>query len=92
LELRLTESNLPPKQSNTTVAAKIIKVFEPVTMSPVMRVQSDGEREPAVLKLYDRRFGPPMRKIRAYLPGTQSASGYITSLSKAVGRTGSYHT
>jgi serine/threonine protein kinase len=43
------------------VAAKIIKVFEPVTMSPVMRVQLDGER-PAVLKLYDRRFGPLMRK------------------------------
>jgi len=27
-----------------------------------MRVQLDGEREPAVLKLYDRRFGPLMRK------------------------------
>lgn len=31
-------------------------------MSPVMRVQLDGECGSAVLKLYDRRFGPLIRK------------------------------
>ena len=62
MELRLTEANLPSKQSNTTVAAKIIEIFVPVTMSPVMRVQLDGQCQPMILKLYDRRFGPLMRK------------------------------
>lgn len=71
MKFLLIESNLPSKEPNTTITAEIIEVFEPVTISPVMRVRLKGERKPAVLKLYDRRFGPLMRKNANIHPWNQ---------------------
>ena len=45
----------------TKITAKIIKLFQPVTVSPVMLVEVDGENTTMVLKLYDRRCCPKLR-------------------------------
>jgi hypothetical protein len=56
LTLRLDMST----KSGATIEVEILKVFEPITMSPVMVVRLNGKK--FVLKLYDRRFGPSLRK------------------------------
>lgn len=65
LQLQVIRSccNLPFSQSLTAV---ISKTFE-ITMSPVMDVTINTKSGPhvrAVLKLYDRRFGPDLQNIR----------------------------
>ncbi|KAN0085523.1 hypothetical protein V8E54_001990 [Elaphomyces granulatus] len=49
------------EKSGATIEVEVQKVFEPVTMSPVMVVRLNGERKNLVLKLYDRRFCPRLR-------------------------------
>ena len=46
---------------STKVTARIVKLFQPVTVSPVMLVEVDGENKTMVLKLYDRRCCPKLR-------------------------------
>ncbi|KAH8821870.1 hypothetical protein F5884DRAFT_769280 [Xylogone sp. PMI_703] len=46
--------------SPTTITAEIIDMFEPFTISPVMRVRLDGSTQ--ILKLYDRRSCLALRK------------------------------
>jgi len=41
---------------------EILEVFEPITFAPVMKVKLAGREEPLVLKLFDRRFNPGLRK------------------------------
>lgn len=57
-----TASPLFSKKPGETIEVEVQKVFEPVTMSPVMVVRLNGERKNFVLKLYDRRFAPRLRK------------------------------
>ena len=55
-------SSLFSGKLGATIEVKVRKVFEPITMSPVMVVWLNSERKNFVLKLYDRRFAPRLRK------------------------------
>ena len=61
IELVVTNSISISSPALTKITARIIKLFQPVTMSPAMLVEVDGENTTMVLKLYDRRCCPKLR-------------------------------
>ena len=61
IELMVTNSISSFTPSSTKITARVVKIFQPVTMSPAMLVEVDGENTTMVLKLYDRRCCPKLR-------------------------------
>ena len=65
IELMITNSISSFTPSSTKIIARVVKIFQPVTVSLVMLVEVDGEGTTMVLKLYDRRCCPKLRdKVR----------------------------
>ena len=61
IELIVTSSISISTPTSTKITAKIIKLFQPVTVSPVMLVEIENGGPIMVLKLYDRRCCPKLR-------------------------------
>ena len=61
IDLVITNSISSSTPTSTKITARIIKLFQPVTVSPAMLVEVDGEGTTMVLKLYDRRCCPKLR-------------------------------
>ena len=61
IELIVTNSISHFTPTLTKIIAKVVKLFQPVTVSPVMLVEVEGENSTMVLKLYDRRCCPKLR-------------------------------
>ena len=61
IELMVTNSISSSTPTLSKITARIIKLFQPVTVSPVMLVEIVGENTTMVLKLYDRRCCPKWR-------------------------------
>ena len=61
IEFMVTNSISRSTPTSTKVTAKIIKLFQPVTVSPVMLVEIENGGPIMVLKLYDRRCCPKLR-------------------------------
>ena len=60
IELMITNSisNFTP---STKIIVRVVKLFQPVTVSPAMLVEVDGKGTTMILKLYDRRCCPKLR-------------------------------
>ena len=58
----LVESHLSSTQSGSAITTQITKLFQPSTLSVVIKVHVQGEVQPAVLKLFDNRFAPDLRE------------------------------
>ena len=61
IEFIVTNSISISIPTSTKITAKIIKLFQPVTVSPVMLVEIEKGGPIMVLKLYDRRCCPKLR-------------------------------
>ena len=61
IELIITNSISISTTTLTKITARIIKLFQPVTVSPVMLVEIESGGPIMVLKLYDRRCCPKLR-------------------------------
>ena len=60
--INLTVTNSISMSTKTSkIIARVIKVFQPITISPVMLVEVEGECRTMVLKLFDRRCCPRLR-------------------------------
>lgn len=83
LSLKLNESYLPLHRADDTITAEILHCFEPVTMTPVMKVRVQGKDNPLVLKLYDHRFSTEQRQEYAVpVWSDQRKELYIDSVRK----------
>ena len=60
-ELIITNSISISTPTSTKITARIIKLFQPVIMSPAMLVEVDSKGTTMVLKLYNRRCCPKLR-------------------------------
>ena len=61
IELMVTNSISISTQTSYKISARIVKLFQPITVSPVMLVEVEGESTIMILKLYDRRCCPKLR-------------------------------
>ena len=61
IELVVTNSISISTPTSTKITARIIKLFQPVTVSPVMLVEIESGGPIMVLKLFDRRCCPHLR-------------------------------
>ena len=61
IDFMITNSISVSTPTSTKVTARIVKLFQPVTVSPVMLVEIESRGPIMVLKLYDRRCCPKLR-------------------------------
>ena len=61
IELIVTDSVSICTPKSSKIRAGIVKLFQPVTMSPVMLVEVEGQSKTMVLTLFDRRCSPRLR-------------------------------
>ena len=61
IELMVTNSVSMSTPTSSKIRARVVKLFQPVTISPVMLVEVEGECKTMVLKLFDRRCCPGLR-------------------------------
>ena len=61
IELMITNSISSFTPSSTKINARVVKIFQPVTVSSVMLVEIESGGPIMVLKLYDRRCCPKLR-------------------------------
>ena len=63
IELIVTNSVSISAPTSSKISARVVKLFQPVTISPVMLVEVEGECRTMILKLFDRRCCPRLRDI-----------------------------
>ena len=63
IELIVTNSVSISAPTSSKISARVVKLFQPVTISPVMLVEVEGECKTMILKLFDRRCCPRLRDI-----------------------------
>ena len=61
IELMVTNSVSISTPTSSKIRARVVKLFQPVTISPVMLVEVEGVCKTMVLKLFDRRCSPGLR-------------------------------
>ena len=61
IELLVTNAVSMSTPTSSKIRARVVKLFQPVTISPVMLVEVEGECKTMVLKLFDRRCSPGLR-------------------------------
>ena len=61
IELIVTNSISISSPSSSKISARVLKLFQPVTISPVMLVEVEGECKTMILKLFDRKCCPRLR-------------------------------